>query len=143
MATKPKDVPRQIQKIIKQEVNGITLKARRTDLSNMGRAIIRAMKESISKGKSTIRGKGPFPIYKDSYKKVIRRGTGDFKNKRVSPVNLKVSGDFIKALVFKLRRGTKFPTLRIGYFEKSELQKERGHRAGHNKQRNSHSTVLG
>ena len=135
MAIKPKDVPRQIQSIIKQELRSVKLKAKRTDLTPMGKSIISEMKNLISKGVSPILGRGRFAGYKKSYKKAISRGRGDFRSKRPRPVNLKLSGKFLKALKFQLRKGAKFPSLRIGFFKKTELQKERGHRAGQNKQR--------
>lgn len=129
-----KDVPRQIQKIVRQEIRKVTLRATRTDLSSMGRLVVREMKSMISKGQSPISGDGRFLAYKPSYKKAIKRGKGPFKTKRPSPVNLKLTGAFLKALTFKLRRGARFPTLRIGFFKKSEILKELGHRKGTNKQ---------
>jgi len=132
----PKKAARQIQAIIKKEVRGIRLKVRRTDLSKLGNLVVGEMKSMISKGISPIRGEGRFPRYKfqgvpGKYPATVKK---KFPTKKDRPVNLKLSGKMLKALVFKLKTGARMPTLRIGYFVKQAIVKESGHRDGVNDQ---------
>lgn len=128
------------------------------DYKQLGRRMVAAMKILIRKGISPVRGGGfktRFPGYKDSYKKQIRgqlrfittrdgtvvpiekrRGKKGksfkpdprFKNKKVRPVNLKLSGDFLGALDSKVSvRGR---SVKIGYFDRKQRKKEKWHREG-------------
>lgn len=79
------------------------------------------MLENIKKGISPITGKR-FPAYKNP-----ERYPGKRKPKR--PVNLELTGEFLSALEFTVRSG-KNPTITIGFFDKENADKEKGHREG-------------
>lgn len=110
-----------------QSVNSATKRA-------AGKAGVTEMQELISGGVSPIKGRGRFPGYKKSYKDRIRRGGGDFSSKSIRPVNLRLSGKFLKSLNFKeLRNG-----ISIGFYGQEasrSAKKESGHRFGTNRQR--------
>lgn len=94
--------------------------------SVIGRTTISQMKDLISKGISPIRGKRRFPAYKPSYRKTRRRF-----GKRLRPVDLNLTGEFLKSLKFTTRGGTTI----INYQGRKQRDKERGHREGANNQR--------
>jgi hypothetical protein len=78
-------------------------------LTKVGTEVVKEMKADISKGKSPVRGFGRFPGYA---KQRLGRGYPDgIPGKRKRPVNLKLSGAFLRALKFKPKKG-KF--VRIG-----------------------------
>jgi hypothetical protein len=52
---------------------------------------------------------------------------GKFPAKRRRPVNLYLSGKFLKSLKFKIKQGKK-PRITIGFFNKKSKLKEKGHR---------------
>lgn len=100
----------------------------REEASKMGTRMVMVMKDLISKGISPIRGKGKFPRYKNPDKY-----PGDRKNH--SPVNLKLSGDFLNNLLSKVvTLGPNKFAVEIGYRDDDQAIKERGHREGANGQ---------
>lgn len=106
--------------------------------STVGKVVVRGMKNSISKGISPIRGPGikaRLPGYRDSYVRVIRRGRGDFRGKRTRPVNLKLTGDFLKALMSRVIRVKGENVSQIKFRTREAELKELGHRKGTNNQR--------
>lgn len=104
----------------------------------VGKAIVNEMKNLIGKGISPIRGSGiPRRLrgYKKSYVRQIRRGGGKFRSKKVRPVNLRLTGDFLGDLKFKIKPGKLGLKTVPGYSTRSSRLKEEGHRDGANSQR--------
>ena len=112
-----------IQKVIQDAQSEAFTQA---ELKNMGARVTSNMREMISKGISPIQGKGRFPAYKDPSKY-------PGKQKAPRPVNLELSGDFLKSLYAKGKTG-KNPQIEIGYPPDQAL-KEKGHRDGANGQK--------
>ena len=110
-----------IQRKLKDLQSPITQK----DAKKMGTAVIREMKRLISRGVSPIRGKGKFPPYKKP-----ERYPGKRKSK--TPVNLKLSGKFLKDLKAKPKpqKKSRGYTAEIGYRDPDQQIKEEGHRKG-------------
>ena len=101
-----------------------------------GDAGVQEMKKLISKGTSPIEG-GSFPAYRGKYREDIKKGR--YKGKSLSPVNLKLSGKFLKSLKSLapdvVKGGSYQP--RIGLDKRVDRKagdKETGHREGANKQ---------
>jgi hypothetical protein len=92
----------------------------------VGIEVIAAMKDLIAKGTSPIAGNGKFPAYKNP-----KRYPGDLKPK--TPVNLELTGKFLKALRAKVYQSRSGFGTEIGYLESQE-HKEQGHREGTNGQ---------
>ena len=78
----------------------------------------------ILKGKSPVKGEGRFDRYSESYKKQIRSKTGILKaiGKKVTPVNLKVSGQLISS--FNIKKTEK--GLKIGFKDKVSAYHQKG-----------------
>lgn len=90
--------------------------------TDVGVGVTSKMLDLIAKGTSPIKGAGRFPGYKNPAKY-----PGDLKAKR--PVNLLLSGDFLKALDYDVN------TFKHGYnttiyYKGDEDKKESGHREG-------------
>ena len=84
------------------------------------------MKSVIESGTSPIEGKGKFPRYKDP-----KRYPG--KLKKPTPVNLKLTGEFLDALTADVVQGDYGKAVEIYYAGDQEV-KEQGHREGSNGQ---------
>lgn len=70
------------------------------------KVIKKEMLANIKKGKSPVSGQGSYKDYSESYKKQIRGKLGKQYNKKVKPVNLKLSGKMLKSLKVKnIRKG--------------------------------------
>ena len=95
------------------------------DLDSMGRLLVTQMKETIAGGVSPITGQR-FPKYKNP-----RKYPGNRKPK--SPVNLKLSGEFLKNLLFRSRKGSN-PSVTVYIRGRENQKKEEGHRDGANGQ---------
>lgn len=96
------------------------------EFNTIGKKSVSEMKKLISRGKFPIRGggfSGRFPKYKDP-----KSYPGKLKASR--PVNLKLSGDFLKALKSKATK----KSVEIGVFGSKQAIKEEGHRKGANRQ---------
>lgn len=113
----------QFQRDLLKEFRELTdlRKLKNRDLKAIAEEIIHLMLENIKKGISPITGKR-FPAYKNP-----KRYPGKRKPKR--PVNLELTGEFLSALEFTVRSG-KNPTITIGFFDKENADKEKGHREG-------------
>ena len=85
------------------------------------------MKDRIQRGQSPIKGRGRFPAYKNP-----KKYPGKRKPKR--PVNLYLSGVFLKALRGIGYRVGQEIYVRIGFSDSLNAEKERGHREGANGQ---------
>lgn len=98
----------------------------------VGEETIQAMKDRILAGQSPIEGKGKFERYKNPDKYPGKR-------KPKSPVNLRLSGDFLDALTHEVKSGDSGMETYI-FYEGSDGQgvsndvKEQGHRKGANGQ---------
>jgi hypothetical protein len=126
-------------KPIEQQFNSAAQRAKLKATRKIASFIEQKMKDLISKGISPIFGKGRFEgyaaqrygkqkkkFYPDSVKK-------DFPSKRRRPVNLFLSGDFLKSLkAYPVSVGKIF----IGYTTKYGKKLESGHRDGVNGQPN-------
>lgn len=100
----------------------------------VGKTTIDMMKKRIANGLSPIRGKGRFPKYKASYQKQIRGGGSRFRGKKIRPVNLLLSGKFLRGLQSKIisdGTGQKIPEIS---YKGAQADKEDGHRTGANNQ---------
>lgn len=131
---KPSDVVKTLKARIDRRTK-IAKKLSSAQLKQIGSALIIAMKASIKRGLSPIQSAGRFPAYKNPSKypgKFHRKRFG----KRPRPVNLHLSGDFLKDLqVIKVIPKTKEPIIRIGFKTRLSKKKEQGHREGAKGQR--------
>ena len=105
------------------------------DFKKIGKNAVRVMNKLISKGISPLRGGGfskRFPKYKrqDDPRGYPANVKSKYRTKRQKPVNLKLTGKFLKALDFRANS----KGVLIGYFDKKQAIKEDGHRKGTNKQ---------
>lgn len=118
-----------------QKLDDLQSPLKQSDYTTIGRRVINQMQKLISRGLSPVRGSGlskKFPKYKrqDDPRGYPANVKNRFRSKRQKPVNLKLSGRFLKALKFKsTARGVE-----IGYFDKKQAIKEQGHREGANTQ---------
>ena len=96
----------------------------KSDAEKMGREVIKAMKATIAKGNSPISGPGISARFKAYINP--RRYPG--KRKPKSPVNLKLTGKFLKNLKHDVFKRGKVYAVSIGFTRQSERDKERGHR---------------
>lgn len=99
----------------------------KSDADAVGEGVVDEMKNLISKGVSPIEGVGRFPAYKDAKKYPGKR-------KPKTPVNLKLSGDFLDALDYQTVQARAGYGTKIFYKGKEDI-KEQGHRDGANGQR--------
>lgn len=97
-----------------------------------GELAIALMKDRIAKGLSPIQGKNRFPGYKDT-KKYPGRVKEDFPDKRNRPVNLRLSGRFLKQL--RVISATSLGKVIIGFSDDYGKTLEKGHREGASGQR--------
>lgn len=105
-----------------------------SDARELGKSVVAEMKDLISKGISPLSGYGRFPAYKnpkEGYPKTVR---GQYPSKRNTPVNLRLSGDFLNALTNQVQTIGKVGRVVIGYFDSRQAIKEKGHREGANTQ---------
>lgn len=133
-------------------------------LTKIGETIKQEMLNDISKGISPIKGFGRFPAYKwAGFANEIRKHARSIKDKekrkqfreealnieknrypftsyakslgkKPRPVNLKLTGDFIKSLVVWISGSGRKKTVNVGFKDKLSLAKEKGHREGANGQ---------
>lgn len=143
------DIEKEIKRLFKTEIEG---QIKQQDLLKVGVAACNRMLELIARGISPIEGKGRFAEYKWAGNlKAIKKQLGaknskkiakaiksskypysamkKYPNKKVRPVNLQLSGEFLNDLQPRVQG----KELTIGYHGKSAL-KESGHREGVNGQ---------
>lgn len=108
----------------------------RKEAEAVGKEIIAEMKDMISKGESTIAGAGRFPGYKHAGVKGKYPDSVRYKypSKRQRPVNLSLSGDFLRALRHRIYAAKFGFGIEVGYFDPEEAKKEEGHASGWNGQ---------
>lgn len=141
-----KDLEAEVRKAAKLQLAEVQ---KPTNLRAIGTAVVEKMKEQISRGISPIKENGRFPAYKWVGKiQTIRKSLGtkasrkivrdvkqtrypysmmaEFPDKRVRPVNLKLSGAFIDSL--RARVASK--QIEISFSDPLSNKKELGHREG-------------
>lgn len=102
----------------------------------LGKQIVSEMKDMIAKGQSPVQSAGRFPAYKHAgvkgkYPDSVK---GEYPSKRQRPVNLYLSGDFLRALRHRLYAAKYGFGIEVGYFDPEEAKKEEGHAVGWNGQ---------
>jgi hypothetical protein len=101
----------------------------------VGKTVVTTMKRQIDSGISPITGSGisrRFEGYRNSYRDRISKG--GFPGKGLRPVNLKLTGDFLRNLKFRVESRDGTTTTRVGFFDAASVDKELGHRTGANNQ---------
>lgn len=116
----------QLRRELQQELKRITDVIDAPMGKQIGEIAVTEMKSLISKGISTIEGGGKFPKYSDSYREAIKRGR--YTGKKITPVNLKLTGDMLNSLDSTIRETGKGVDVFVGYFDSKEALKEQGHR---------------
>jgi len=101
----------------------------RDTAKKIGKTTVNTMLDMVSKGKNPIK-KERLRIYSKSYKKQIKSQVGLFAGKAIRPVNLKLSGKFLKKLKFKVKGFARKVSLRIGFFDRRSIKLEKFHRDG-------------
>lgn len=104
---------------------------RKQDTQKLGREVVKQMKRLIARGESPITGPG-IPSRFRAYKNPSKY-PGNRKPHR--PVNLKLTGAFLRALNFRSFQISRRWFASVGFDDKRQQQKELGHREGHNGQR--------
>lgn len=101
----------------------------RAEAEEIGRAVVDAMKASITTGNSPIAGYGRFPAYKNP-----KRYPGN--KKPHTPVNLTLKGRFLDSLTYEVLQSRKGKGWDVVFFYRGTDQnlKEVGHRRGANGQ---------
>lgn len=96
----------------------------------IGKVIVREMLNSIARGISPVRNERRFVKYSDGYSRAIRKQyksiTDYSSSKKVRPVNLNLSGQMLRALTYKSRRGA----LQIGIFTSDMAKRAKKHQLG-------------
>lgn len=128
--------PAELSAVLSKEVEDLVQFAEipNYEFVQIGESFRDQMLQRISRGVSPINGKGRFPAYKnpENYPDRVR---DRFPSKRRRPVNLRLSGEFLKNLDVRVRvTGSRTTELKIGFFDKESIDKERGHRNGANGQ---------
>lgn len=147
----------QLRKLLKEFPEALT----KTFAESMGKEIADEMRSMISKGISPIEGRGRFPEYKavaaaKALKKTAAKGKlgkqtrtqakqlekqgyprtvqKQFPDKKLRPVNLKLSGEFLSNLKSKTINIREKFQVNVGFFSSKWVKYETGHREGVNGQ---------
>jgi hypothetical protein len=119
------------EKIVKK-LGGVKDIIKKNDADAIGRNCVSAMLKQISQGTSPVQGWGRFPRYKDKNK---YPGPSRLKDgKKYTPVNLRLTGQFLESLDYKVHKGKGGYYVSIGYGNRTAQKKEQGHREGANGQ---------
>ena len=96
----------------------------RRTADQVGKTIVKETKNRIAKGTSPVAGEKNYPAYSSSYKDQIRRGRGAFRNKRIRPINLKLTGKMLNALKHRVKKTQTlgFATI-VGFFSAKQSDK--------------------
>lgn len=124
------DLKKELEELVELAKKKIT----KSDLDNIGETVVTEMKALISKGISPIEGRGRFAGYKNAddprgYPLKLKK---KYPQKRARPVNLELSGKFLRALTFRSNATRK--SVEVGFFDQKSIDKESGHRDGVNTQ---------
>ena len=119
---------RDLKKTSGEEAEKAVKKITNRDKLDVGDALIDEMKIAIAKGISPIKDAGRFPAYLHARSKDKSKYPfsvmDEFPDKKIRPVNLSLSGKFLKNLKAKVENGT----LLVGFFEEPWSKYELGHR---------------
>ncbi len=124
----------QLEELIQDIKKGITQISTQKDAEKLGKNVVETMKEMIASGVSPIGGR-KFQSYKKSYNDAIKKGRYDGLGKYPTPVNLKLTGDFLDNLRFRIVDSGRNKVAEVGFFDKQSQLKEQGHREGANSQK--------
>lgn len=124
--------PDQQLKALQRKITELGRPLNRSEAKELGSTTVKEMKKLIAVGSSPIRGKGRFKAYRGGYRRQIRKtGRVAGKAKKLRPVNLKLTGAFLKDLKGNVvKQGTKGFTASVGYRKGKQQKKEKGHRDG-------------
>lgn len=127
------EIAASLKKEFTERINSTLNAMTKAELVELGDDFIEDMKSDIAKGISPIQGRGRFPGYKnpENYPDQVRNR---YANKRRRPVNLKLSGDFLKSLKSIVKSIGARNALFIGFNDRKSKLKEEGHRDGANGQ---------
>lgn len=99
----------------------------------IAREVLSLMKDKIYIGYSPVKGEGRFIAYSAQRNNVRPKKSlypynvqKKFPDKRVRPVNLKLSGQMLQALTYKIRQGA----IILGIFDAQESEKAQRHQVG-------------
>ena len=105
----------------------------RKTAKDLGEWVVKGIRDLTASGTSTVREFGrKMPAYRGSYRRRIIRG--GFPGKRLRPVNLRLTGKFMRSLKSRVKKSKGGFSPIVGYFNAKESAKEEGHRQGTNKQ---------
>ena len=133
VAPKSKEIERIVKDAVKRKRDIALSLLPNTQLQNLGDQFVDRMKKNIEAGQSPISGQpARFPGYKNPDK--YPKGLPKRFNKKPRPVNLTLTGAFLKALISRVitRSNNKF--LQITFNSEEQGIKEVGHRDGANGQ---------
>jgi hypothetical protein len=99
------------------------------NLEELGRVAVKEMKLSLERGISPVRGERRFERYSKSYTTAIQKGWLEFKDKKVRPVNLILSGKMLAAIEFKATYGV----LQVGIWNSEMVELANYHQEGTDK----------
>jgi hypothetical protein len=125
---------------LRKKVKDLRTPVTRQAALDIGKAVVKKMREMIGRGVNPIKGWGKYPAYRGGYRKQIRKKgyvsvDGAKYSKRLRPVNLKLTGQFLRSLSSKTRKWYGGHAAIVGYYKSTKSQKkEDGHRTGHNAQ---------
>lgn len=107
----------------------------KSEANDIAEKMLKKIKELISVGISPISGR-KMPGYRGSYKQGIKDGVYSKYGKQQRPINLKLTGDFLKALNTKTKKAANSQrySVIISIDGEKEVLKEKGHREGANGQ---------
>jgi hypothetical protein len=109
---------------IKEKLKDLRTPVDKATASAIGKKTVALMKSDIARGQSPILGKGRFKPYKNPKKYPGKR-------KPARPVNLFLSGKFIKSLKFRVEKFRLGWRTFVGYLDNQLSEdKEKGHRIG-------------
>lgn len=134
MRLKTKFDKAQTDKILRK-IEDLQAPLKQSEARQLGDVVVDAMREDIEGGNSTIKGRGKFPAYRGEYRRRIQKygRIGKF-SKKLRPVNLTLTGEFLKNLKVQVRKVKQGYAPLLGFFETREQKMEEGHRTGHNGQ---------
>jgi len=121
-----------VQKLMKKLDNLGSFMTKK-DAQFVGKGIVDRMKKLISKGTSPIDRRGKFAAYHGGYAARIK--AGGYGGKKLTPVNLHLTGNFLKGLKSKPVKGKMGYDTAVGFYDPYGEVLEHGHRHGANNQR--------
>jgi len=87
-----------------------------TTANAIGNTVVTEAKKLISEGQSPVRGIGRFKRYSESYKTAIKGKSKALAGKKVTPVNLNVTGKMLALFGYRIKNDV----IEVGYTEAGE-----------------------